>query len=189
MANTKVEQYIDSLIKREGGYVNNRHDRGGATRWGITEAVARKFGYQGAMESLPPSLAREIYLKEYWTGCGFAAVELRSRAIAEELFDTGVNMGQGTATMFLQRALNIFNQSHREVPLYPEIKVDGDLGGKTLAALDAFLKLRGQEGETVLLRALNCLQGARLFEITEKREANEEFTYGWFSHRIAVAGD
>lgn len=37
-----IEQYLDDLIKREGGYVNNPADRGGATKYGITEAVARK---------------------------------------------------------------------------------------------------------------------------------------------------
>ncbi|EPP9534418.1 glycosyl hydrolase 108 family protein, partial [Acinetobacter baumannii] len=26
-----IEQYLDELIKREGGYVNNPTDRGGAT--------------------------------------------------------------------------------------------------------------------------------------------------------------
>lgn len=186
MATSYVEKYIDELIQREGGYVNNRHDRGGATRWGITEAVARKCGYQGPMDQLPRSAAREIYLKEYWTGCGFAAVELRSPALAEELFDTGVNMGQGTATTFLQRALNVFNQSHREVPLYPEIKVDGDLGAKTLAALDSFLKLRGQDGAAVLLRTIDSLQAARYIELCEKREANEEFVYGWIAHRVGT---
>ena len=39
-----IEQYLDELIKREGGYVNNPADRGGATKYGITEAVARANG-------------------------------------------------------------------------------------------------------------------------------------------------
>ena len=107
----------------------------------------------------------------------------------EELFDTGVNMGQATAAGFLQRALNLFNQSHKEVPLFPELKVDGDLEAKTLVALSAFLKLRGLQGERVLLRVLNCFQGTRYAELTENRETNEEFVYGWFSNRVAVSGD
>jgi lysozyme family protein len=40
---------IDALIDREGGYVNHPADRGGPTRYGITEAVARAHGYAGAM--------------------------------------------------------------------------------------------------------------------------------------------
>ena len=36
-----IEHLLDALIEREGGYVNHRADRGGPTRYGITEAVAR----------------------------------------------------------------------------------------------------------------------------------------------------
>ncbi len=44
-----IEQYLEELIKREGSYVNNQADRGGATKYGITEAVARENGYKGNM--------------------------------------------------------------------------------------------------------------------------------------------
>jgi len=38
MAN--IDELIEDVIEREGGYVNHPADRGGATNWGITEAVA-----------------------------------------------------------------------------------------------------------------------------------------------------
>ena len=44
-----AERLIDDLIEREGGFVNHPADRGGATCFGITEAVARAHGYSGAM--------------------------------------------------------------------------------------------------------------------------------------------
>ena len=44
-----VERFLDDLIKREGGYVNNPNDKGGETCWGITVAVARANGYAGPM--------------------------------------------------------------------------------------------------------------------------------------------
>lgn len=37
-----IEAMIEATIGKEGGYVNHDDDRGGATRWGITEAVARQ---------------------------------------------------------------------------------------------------------------------------------------------------
>jgi hypothetical protein len=43
---------------------------------------------------------------------------------------------------------------------------------------------RGKEGEQVLLRALNCSQGARYLELAEGREANEDFLYGWVKERV-----
>lgn len=58
-----IEKYLDELIKREGGYVNNPADRGGATKYGITEAVARTNGYKGNMKDLPRDVAKAIYRK------------------------------------------------------------------------------------------------------------------------------
>lgn len=58
-----IEQYLDELIKREGGYVNNPADRGGATKYGITEAVARANGFKGSMRDLPLDVAKAIYRK------------------------------------------------------------------------------------------------------------------------------
>ena len=48
---------IDDLIDREGGYVDHPADRGGRTCFGITEAVARAHGYDGAMRDLPRATA------------------------------------------------------------------------------------------------------------------------------------
>ncbi len=43
-----IEELIDALIEREGGYVNHPDDKGGPTCFGITEAVARAQGYRGS---------------------------------------------------------------------------------------------------------------------------------------------
>ena len=56
-----IEQYLQELIKREGGYVNNPADRGGATKFGITEAVARASGFKAHMRGLLSSVAKDIY--------------------------------------------------------------------------------------------------------------------------------
>src|SRR3546814_6992954 len=66
-------------------------DRGGATCWGITEAVARAEGYADAMRDLPRADAASIYRRLYWLRPGFDKVALRASKIAAELFDTGVN--------------------------------------------------------------------------------------------------
>jgi lysozyme family protein len=47
-----IDQLIEEVIGREGGYSNHPADRGGATRWGITEAVARAHGYRGVSADL-----------------------------------------------------------------------------------------------------------------------------------------
>ena len=62
---------------------------------------------------------------------------------------------------------------------------DGRIGPATLSALDSFLAARGRTGgETVLLRALDALQGERYLRLAERRPANEAFLYGWLANRI-----
>ena len=177
-----VDALIDALIDREGGYVANSADRGGATCFGITEAVARANGYQGAMRALPRDEAAAIYRRLYWLCPRFDEVATRSAKVAAELFDTGANMGPAVAVTFLQRALTALNRNGND---YPDLVPDGRIGPRTLAALDSFLELRGRSGgETVLLRALEALQGERYLRLAERRPANEAFLYGWLANRI-----
>ena len=177
-----VEDLIDALIDREGGYVNHPADRGGPTNFGITEAVARAHGYSGAMRNLPRSEAAAIYKRLYWLRPRFDEVAKRSEGVAAELFDSGVNMGPAVAATFLQRALSALNRDRQD---YADLVPDGRIGTATLAALDKFLELRGRKkGETVLLKALDALQGERYIRLAERRPANEAFLYGWLANRV-----
>ena len=70
---------------------------------------------------------------------------------------------------------------------YPDLVPDGRLGPASIAALDAYLETRGQRGgETILLRALEALQGERYLRLAEKRPANEAFLYGCLANRIGT---
>ncbi len=82
---------------------------------------------------------------------------------------------------WLQRWLNVFNNQQA---FYHDLTVDGIIGRNTLNALKTYLDKRGKEGESVLVKALNCTQGDYYLEITEKREANEAFIYGWLRERV-----
>jgi lysozyme family protein len=177
-----IGQLIDGLIEREGGYVNHPADKGGPTCFGITEAVARAHGYGGAMRDLPRDEAAAIYRRLYWCRPRFDEIAKRSLRLAAELFDTGVNMRPAVAATFLQRALTALNRNGAD---YPDLVPDGRIGEVTLAALDSFLRIRGETaGETVLLRAIEALQGERYLRLAERRPGNEAFLYGWLANRI-----
>lgn len=176
-----IDQLIDNVIAREGGYSDHPADRGGPTRWGVTERVARAHGYSGEMRVFPRDEATAIYRRLYWLRPRLDQVAQRAPALAAELFDTGVNMGPAVAARFLQRALNGLNRNGRD---YPDMTVDGAIGPVTLAALAAFLDLRGANGERVLLKAVEALQGERYLSLAESRPANEAFLYGWLANRI-----
>lgn len=177
------EKIAPHLLGKEGNYVNHPSDRGGETIWGITVGTARANGYNGPMRSMPQSTALDIYERRYFIQPGFDAIAKISEPIALELTDTGVNMGPQVAARFLQSALNGFNRQGKD---YADITVDGAAGPATRSALRAFKAKRGAEGEKVLLKALNCLQGARYLELGELRPANEDFMYGWFANRIEL---
>ena len=179
----KIDQIIDGILVREGAYSDHPDDHGGPTAFGITEKVARANGFTGDMRELSMSFARDIYKRQYWLEPKFAAVSLLSDSIAEELADTGVNMGPATSARFLQRCLNVLNQ---QAKLFPDLKVDGQIGPTTLNSLGMFLKHRGRSGEVTLLTALNCLQGARYIEIAETEPNNESFVFGWLRERVML---
>ena len=80
-------------------------------------------------------------------------------------------------------ALNGLNDGGK---LYPDISEDGIIGPGTLAAFRAYRKARGAEADAVMMKALNCLQGARYIDLARTRAANEAFLFGWLRTRIAA---
>ena len=176
-----VDNLIDGVIGREGGYSNHPADRGGATRWGVTEAVARAHGYRGDMRAFPRTDAVALYRRIYWERPGFDRVAAVAPIIAAELFDTGGNMGPGVAVAFLQRALNALNRGAADyADVVPGVRIDD----ATIAALTAFIVKRAPHGEAVLMKALEALQGERYLDLAERRPANEAFLYGWLANRL-----
>ena len=178
-----IETELEILIAKEGGYTDDPADSGGKTIWGITEFVARSFGYEGDMKNMTRDQAKEIYKTQYWLQPKFDKVFALSPKIAGELFDTGVNTGVGTASRMLQRALNALNNG---ATAYPDMTVDGSIGVMSLKALEVYLAHRGTIGETVLLRLLNSLQAVRYVEIAEARPKDERFVFGWISNRVEM---
>ena len=174
------QEIIDDILRVEGGYVNDPADSGGATNFGITEDVARAFGYTGDMRDLTRDQAFDIYARRYWDAVRGDDLAALSPAVAFEVVDTGVNMGPARAVSFLQRALTVFNVGGR---LYDDMKVDGLAGPVTVNALEDYLAARS---EAALLKALNCLQGAAYIELAERREKDERFVYGWIQQRVKL---
>lgn len=173
-------KYIDDLIEREGGYSDDPKDSGGESKYGITKATARAYGYLGEMRDLPRETAQNIYLKRYWAEPGFHRVAKLYPALADCLLDFGVLAGQQTATRHLQRVLNVLNRNQAD---YPDISTDGRIGTLTLGALQAFLGKRGREGANVLFGMVASQQSNYLLELAELRPKDERFQYGWQLNR------
>jgi lysozyme family protein len=177
-----TQQYLADLIAKiiqtEGGYTDHPADRGGPTIWGITEHVARAYGYTGPMQDMHPDTAADIYRTRYWYRPNLHLVAVTAPELAAQLLDIGVNMGSAAAAKLLQRTLNALNQGGK---LYPDVLADGNIGPLTLHCLSLYLQRRGPVGLTVLLTAINALQGAAYIGIAEGNPSQEAFTYGWLS--------
>lgn len=92
------------LLGHEGGFVDHPSDPGGATNWGVTQAVARANGYKGHMRDFPVDMAKAIYWRQYWVP--IKADDLPP-AIRYAVFDAAVNSGAKQAVKWLQRAIGV----------------------------------------------------------------------------------
>jgi lysozyme family protein len=98
--------------------------------------------------------------------------QVNNQKIANELFDTSVNMGQGIAALFLQRSLNVSNRNGKD---YPDLQLDGAIGPVTINALN------NHPRQEQVLKLLNTLQGARYISICEANPSQEIFMTSWLS--------
>lgn len=174
---------IDHILAIEGGYSFDPADSGGETNFGITLTVARAYGYLGPMADMPREVAFNIYDQKFWQFLKLDEISKYSEKIAEELADTAVNQGQGTAAKFFQLCLNVFNRAEKS---YSDIAEDGQIGRVTIFALREYFRTHDLDAETVLFNALNSLQGARYINLAKSREKDERFVYGWLRNRVSI---
>lgn len=88
------------VIGHEGGYVNDPHDPGGETKFGI----AKRFNPAEDIAGMTVERAREIYRAQYWDKLN---ADNLPDGLRHYLFDTAVNCGVRWAAESLQRALGV----------------------------------------------------------------------------------
>lgn len=100
------DRAFDILISHEGGFVHRpfSDDPGGATKYGITEKVARANGYTGAMQDLTLDFSKSVYRKQYWDAC---QCDIMPDSIRYPLFDAAVNSGPVQAIKWLQASVGV----------------------------------------------------------------------------------
>ncbi len=178
----------------EGGFANDPDDKGGMTYKGIARKFHPKWeGWkiidlvlQKKLQNINLALKNDqklqelvskFYLDNFWNPL---CLEQMPQAIANELFDTGINMGTNKAGEYLQDALNLLNKWN------PYLKVDGKIGSATINALKVYYSRRPdyieeRDHTITLLKVLNGLQFMRYYEIV-KRDSNQlKFFYGWLN--------
>jgi lysozyme family protein len=179
---------FERTMVHEGIYSKDPDDSGGETYkgiarrfnpgwegWKIIDDVKSHKDFPSILKTLPQLQisVRNFYKEYYWDKNRLD--EFRSQVIAEEMFDTSVNMGRVRAAKFLQESLNYFNRNGK---LFDDIAVDGFIGPATLRALDHILSL-GEE--LLLLKILNVLQGSFYLDYMKRNPIQEKYMRGWFN--------
>jgi lysozyme family protein len=115
------DQAFVKLIGHEGGYVNNKNDPGGETRFGISK---RSYPHLD-IAALTLEHAKAIYFKDYW---GPAGCDTVPDSVKFDLFDMAVNSGITPAIKLLQATV--------------QATQDGIIGPLTLMAINSMDKQR-----------------------------------------------
>lgn len=159
------DESFENTIGHEGGYSNHPSDRGGETKYGISD---NRDGVQDGksdvngdgtpdvdIANMTIEQAKEIYRRDYWDK--MRCDELPGN-VADQLFDFAVNSGVGTAVRALQDLVGA--------------NVDGVIGDRTV---DAVSWMDPEElGAKLLVK--RCLVMLRAIA---KRQGNAAFAGGW----------
>lgn len=162
-----VEAIAREIVAREGGYVNDPDDPGGATKYGVTIHTMRRLGLDldgdGDVDSadvrrLPLERAVEIFITHYFERPG---VGLLPAALQPTVFDMYVNAGSN-AVKILQRVLSEFGEA---------VQVDGALGPKTAAAA----KRAFQKAGAYLVDAYGIARRDYYYELADRRPTSRKY--------------
>tara|TARA_R110000822_G_scaffold100536_1_gene226259 strand:- start:207 stop:698 length:492 start_codon:yes stop_codon:yes gene_type:complete len=114
----QFDEAFNQLLIHEGGFSDAKADPGGKTKFGVTEAVARNFGFKGDMRDLTLNVAGAIAHHQYWEPV--RADELPEQ-IRYAVFDAAYHSGVTQSVRWLQRAVGA--------------DADGIIGPNTLAKI------------------------------------------------------
>ncbi|TDE35235.1 holin-associated N-acetylmuramidase [Antarcticimicrobium sediminis] len=162
-----VRQIAEEIVDREGGFVNDPDDPGGATNHGVTIHTLQRLGLDltgdglvgvADLRALSRAQAVEIFIRHYYTRPRIAEMP---GALQPALFDMYVNAGSN-AVKILQRLLRDMGY---------EVAVDGVIGPQTIAAAqDA-----AQPDPVALRDAYGVARRTYYFRLADQRPASRKY--------------
>lgn len=164
---TSVKQIAKEIVAREGGYVNDPDDPGGATNFGVTIHIMRRLGLDldrdGIITSadvrrLTRAQAEDIFLEHYYKRPLIAELPA---ALQPSVFDMYVNAGSN-AVKILQQLL---------VEMGYAVSVDGALGPQSLAAVRAAYRA----APDTLVDAYGIARRNYYFRLADRRVASRKY--------------
>lgn len=154
---------IVTTLAREGGskFTDDPNDRGGATKYGISQRSYPNID----IRNLSEQDARTIYKRDYWDR--LRGDEITSQVIAEQLFDTCVNMGVKTGSRLAQSVLGIQ-------------PADGVIGSASLASIN-------KADPTMFVASFTLAKIARYAYICNRDKSQSKYLLGWINRTLGGA--
>ncbi|WP_323780711.1 holin-associated N-acetylmuramidase [Leisingera sp.] len=162
-----VQEIAAQIVAREGGFVNDPEDPGGATKYGVTIGTLRRLGLDltgdgtvdpADVRALSRAQAIEIFIRHYFEAPRIAALP---ECLQATVFDMFVNAGSN-AVRILQRLLCEMGYS---------VAVDGTIGPQTAgAAADA-----AAIGATALRDAYGVARRNYYFRLADRRPSSRKY--------------
>ena len=162
-----VRDIAKSIVAREGGFVNDPDDPGGATNFGVTIHTMRRLGLDlnrdgnvdvRDVRKLSRSDAVEIFIQHYFEGPMISGLP---EALHASVFDMYVNAGAN--------AVKILQQLLREMGF--DVAVDGALGPQSFAAAHAAYAKAPQQ----MVDAYGIARRNYYFRLADRRAASRKY--------------
>jgi lysozyme family protein len=162
-----VKDIAEEIVAREGGFVNDPDDPGGATNHGVTIGTLRRLGIDvnrdtridvADVRALSRAQAVEIYVEHYFTRPGIGALP---EVLQASVFDMYVNAG-ANAVKVLQRLL-----TQMGYPCDP----DGQIGPQTIRAA----QMAHEAAPTHLADAYGIARRNYYYAIADARPASRKY--------------
>ncbi|AHD09399.1 holin-associated N-acetylmuramidase [Phaeobacter gallaeciensis] len=162
-----IKAIAQEIVAREGGYVDDPDDPGGATKHGVTLGALQRLGMdltrdgridKADVAAVSQAQAVDLYIRHYFNKPRIAALP---EMLHPSVFDMYVNAG-ANAVRILQRLL---------VQMGYELAVDGRIGPKTAGAARAAAKV----GRVALRDAYGVARRNYYFRIADRRPASRKY--------------
>lgn len=162
-----VEELAAEIVAREGGFVDDPDDPGGATNHGVTLTTLRRLGVDITgdgksdlqdLRRLTAAQARDIFIRHYFRGPGLAALP---EVLQPPVFDMYVNAG-AQAVKVLQRLLTEMGF---------DCAADGRVGPQTIRAA----QLAAEAAPDHLADAYGIARRNYYYALADARPASRKF--------------
>ncbi len=163
----RIKAIAESIVEREGGYVNDPADPGGATNFGVTIGTLKRLGLDltgdrkvttADVKAVTRSQARDIFIRDYIYR---PKINELPGPVQASIFDMQVNAGTN-AVKILQRLLG--NMDH-------PVSIDGAIGPKTIRAA----RLAQQAAPNHFADAYGIERRNYYYSLADRRPASRKF--------------